>query len=117
MQRMGAFLVALVLLGSGTLARAAEGEAVPVSTMLAERRPITQSLQFVGRVEAPERVEIRARVKGMLEAVLFKEGDTVAEGAPLYQIERDLFEADVREAEGALERTKAALTLAKHQRP
>jgi membrane fusion protein, multidrug efflux system len=31
----------------------------------------------VGRVEAINRVEIRARVKGYLEAVLFKEGDLV----------------------------------------
>jgi membrane fusion protein, multidrug efflux system len=48
---------------------------VPVGTVAAEKRPIARALDFVGRVEAINRVEIRARVKGYLEAVLFKEGD------------------------------------------
>ena len=60
--------------------------------------------------------EIRARVKGYLEAVLFKEGDLVKEGQPLYRIEKGLFEAAVEQESGALERAKAALTLAALQR-
>lgn len=116
MQRMAPILLALSLLGAGTGAHAAEGDTVPVGTTPAERRPIAQALEFVGRAEAPERVEIRARVKGMLDAVLFKEGDTVAEGAPLYRIEKSLFEADVEGAQGSLERSRAMLSLAGIQR-
>ncbi|WP_336492367.1 efflux RND transporter periplasmic adaptor subunit, partial [Methylobacterium nigriterrae] len=86
--------------------------ALPVGTVLAQRRAIDQALDFVGRVEAIGRVEVRARVTGFLDAVLFKEGDPVKEGAPLYRIERDLFEASVKQAEGALERSKAAEALA-----
>ena len=74
----------------------------------AERRPIAQAGEYVGRVEAVSRVEIRARITGFLETVLFKEGDLIKEGAPLYRIEKGLFEAQVRQAEGALERSKAA---------
>src|SRR6185295_4575420 len=70
-----------------------------------------KSQDFVGRIEAVNRVEVRARIKGYLEKVLFREGDTIQEGAPLYQIEKGLFEAEVQQAEGALERTKAARTL------
>ena len=72
--------------------------------------------RFVGRIEAINRAEIRARVKGYLEAVLFKEGELVQEGQPLYRIEKGLFEAAVEQAAGALERAKAALTLAALQR-
>ena len=61
--------------------------AVPVGIVIAERKPISKTLDFVGRVEAINRVEVRARVKGFLEAVLFKEGDLVKEGDPLYRIE------------------------------
>jgi membrane fusion protein (multidrug efflux system) len=86
--------------------------AVPVGTVAAERRAISKSAEFVGRVEAPNRVEIRARVKGYLEAVLFHEGDLVQEGAALYTIEPGLFEADVQQAQGALERSRAAHDLA-----
>ena len=55
---------------------------------------------------------------GYLEAVLFKEGDFVKEGAPLYRIEKGLFDASVKQAEGALERAKSAkiLTVVQLQR-
>jgi membrane fusion protein, multidrug efflux system len=85
--------------------------AVPVGVVKAERKPIAQSGEYVGRVEAISRVEIRARITGFLEEVLFKEGDLIKEGAPLYRIEKGLFEAQVRQAEGALERSKAAKAL------
>jgi membrane fusion protein (multidrug efflux system) len=82
-----------------------------VSTINAERKPIEKTHDFVGRVEAIDRVEVRARVKGYLDAVLFKEGDLVHEGDALYQIEKELFEAAVEQAEGALERSKATKVL------
>ncbi len=84
---------------------------VPVGTVAAERKPIAASLEFVGRVEAVNRVEIKARVTGYLEAVLFKEGELIKEGDPLYRIEKGLFQAAVEQAQGALERSKAAKVL------
>jgi membrane fusion protein (multidrug efflux system) len=66
-------------------------------------------------VEAIDRVEVRARVTGFLEAIEFKEGDLVAEGAPLYRIEDGLFKAAVSEAEGALGRSKSAKVLTRVQ--
>ena len=110
-------IASLLLLGLlvSPVARAQEG-GIPVGVVAAELKPISDAMEFVGRVEAPERVEIRARVKGMLEAVLFKEGETVKEGAPLYRIEKPLFQADVQQAEGDVERAKAALSLSKIQR-
>jgi membrane fusion protein (multidrug efflux system) len=56
-----------------------------------------------------------ARVTGYVEDVLFKEGDLIKEGAPLYKIEKGLFEAAVEQADGALERSKASKTLAEVQ--
>jgi len=89
--------------------------AVPVGVVKAERKPIADALDFVGRVEAINRVEIRARVTGFLEQILFKEGDPVKEGAPLYRIEPGLFQAAVEQAEGALERSKASKVLTEVQ--
>jgi membrane fusion protein, multidrug efflux system len=85
---------------------------VPVGTVTAEKRPVAKALDFVGRVEAINRVDVRARVKGYLETVLFKEGDLVKEGAPLYRIEKGLFEAAVEQARGALETSNAQHELA-----
>ncbi len=88
---------------------------VPVSTVVAEQKSITPSFEFVGRVDAVNRVEVKARVTGYLEAVVFKEGDAVKDGAPLYRIEKGLFEAAVKQAQGALERAKSARVLTEIQ--
>ncbi len=98
-----------------THAQQAAPATVPVGTVVAEKKAITPSLEFVGRVEAIDRVDVRARVTGYLEAVLFKEGDAVQQGAPLYRIEKGLFEASVKQAQGALERAKSAKVLTEIQ--
>src|ERR1700761_413132 len=94
---------------------AQQQEAVPVGTVYAERTSIADTLSFVGRVDAIDRVEIKARVKGYLEAVLFKEGDDVTQGTPLYQIEKEPFEAAVEQAQAALVRSKGAKLLTEVQ--
>lgn len=107
---------ALVLLAVSPLAAQQPPGPIPVGVVPAALQPVSDAQEFVGRVEAPERVDIRARVKGMLDAVLFTEGESVKEGQPLYRIEKPPFEADVQQASGDVERAKAALTLAKIQR-
>lgn len=89
----------------------AQESTVPVGTVYAAKQEIAKTRDFVGRVDAINRVEVRARVKGYLEAVLFKEGEAVKKGESLYQIEKGLFQADVETAQGALGRSKAAKTL------
>jgi membrane fusion protein, multidrug efflux system len=76
--------------------------AIPVETVAAALRPITKASDFVGRIEAMERVDIRARVTGFLQEILFKDGDFVKEGDILYRIERETFDAAVQQARGAL---------------
>src|SRR5579862_6153666 len=117
-RHMRLFICGLALLcGLPFQAAAQQQSAAPVAvgTVAAERRPITQSREFVGRVEAVNRVEVRARVTGYLEEVLFKEGDLIMQGAPLYRIEKGLFDAAVEQAQGALERSKASKTLTEIQ--
>ena len=97
--RVNTCLVVLCCLLAGTPPLAAQQPTtIPVGTLPAELRPITKATDFVGRIEAIERVEIRARVTGFLEDVLFKEGDTVKEGDVLYRIEPDTFQAAVQQA-------------------
>jgi len=89
--------------------------AIPVSVVAAEKKPVNKTQDFVGRVEAIQRVEIKARVTGYLEKVAFKEGDLIKAGTELYSIEKGLFEAAVGQAEGALAKDKAAKTLTEVQ--
>ena len=90
--------------------------AIPVGTLAAELRPITKTTDFVGRVEAIERVEIRARVTGFLQDILFKEGATVKEGDILYRIEPESFQAAVQQAQGALYEAQGKFANATAQR-
>src|SRR5580704_11539590 len=108
----------ICVLGAVAHAQPKEPAAVQVGVVQAERKPVAKTLDFVGRVEAINRVEVRARITGFLEDVLFREGELVKEGAPLYHIESGLFQANVEQAEGALEKSKAAkiLTLVQLQR-
>jgi membrane fusion protein, multidrug efflux system len=115
-------LIKLTVIALCTAALPAQADDTPkdapkiaVGVVTAERKPVSGALDFVGRVEAINRVEIRARITGYLEAVEFKEGDLVAAGAPLYRIEDGLFKAAVSEAEGALDRSNAAKLLTEVQ--
>ena len=92
------------------------GQAVPVGTVAAARQPVTSAIDFVGRVEAVDRVDIRARVTGFLQQAFFKEGDTVKEGAKLFQIDPAPFEAALQEAQGALLQAQSTLANASLQR-
>ncbi len=105
------FAAAMALLGAMVVAAHAQTPAPSVGTVYAERRPITQAAGFVGRVDAINRVEIRARVQGYLEQVLFKEGAFVKTGDPLYRIQKGPFEAAAQEAQAALDKSKAQKTL------
>jgi membrane fusion protein, multidrug efflux system len=100
------------------IAQQAPSAVVPVGTVPAEKKPITRTADFVGRVQAINSVEVRARVTGFLDAVLFTEGDFVKEGQPLYRIEKAQFQAAVDQADGALQASKAKkiLTAVQYQR-
>jgi membrane fusion protein (multidrug efflux system) len=87
----------------------------PVGTVSTAKEPVNPAREFVGRVEAVERVSVRARVTGFLQEVLFKEGDIVKEGALLYRIEREPFEAAMQQAQGALVKAQGQVTNATGQ--
>jgi membrane fusion protein (multidrug efflux system) len=66
-----------------------------VGVVRAELKPITQSSQFIGRIQAIDRVDIVARVTAFLDAVDFRDGAEVRKGDVLYRLERGPFEADL----------------------
>lgn len=70
---------------------------------------------FVAKIEAQDKVGLRARVQGFLQERLFKEGDIVTKGQPLFVIEPVNFEATVREAEANVAKAKAAVKNTKAQ--
>ena len=89
----------------------AEGPAPSVTVISVERQDVTTEFEFVGRIEAIDHVDIRARVDGFLDERLFEEGEDVAAGDLLFVIEPEPYEASVAEAEANLERAQAAIPL------
>lgn len=111
-------LVSSIALGLLALPTAQAQQPAPpsVGVIPAEKRAVTETARFVGRIEAIQRVDVRARVTGFLEDVLFKDGETVMTGAPLYRIEKGPFEAAVQQANANVLRTRATLGNASVQR-
>jgi membrane fusion protein (multidrug efflux system) len=64
---------------------------------------------FVGRTQSSQRVEIRPRVDGFLDEILFDEGEFVEEGDPMFQIDPAPFEARLRAANAELAQQQARL--------
>src|SRR3954468_7165966 len=84
-----------------------EEEAAPmapsqVTVMPPVRREITDWDEFTGRFVSTERVELRARVSGYLDAVGFADGQVVRRGDLLFRIDPRPFEAAVAEAQARL---------------
>lgn len=65
-------------------------------------KTVTLNHRFPGRLRAKETVEIRARVSGYLQSVLFEDGDRAEQGTPLFIIEPATYQAALQAAEAAL---------------
>ncbi len=81
--------------------------AMPMDVMVLDKSEFYPSLSFVSKIEAKDKVAVRARVTGFLTKRLFNEGDYVKEGQLLFEIEKDQFEANVRKAEANLANAEA----------
>ena len=78
-----------------------------VGFVVAEMREVTPSMDFVGRIEAVSRVDLRARVTGFLQEQRFEDGAMVSKGDILFIIEQEPFQAQVQQAEADLAAAKA----------
>lgn len=87
----------------------APGGPPSVGIVRAEQTAITETSEFVGRVQAVDRVALTARVTAFLEQRLFKEGAEVKQGDLLYRLERAPFEAAEQQAEATVADTSARL--------
>lgn len=68
---------------------------------------------YVGRIRAQQFVEIRARVEGYLEKMLFEEGTYVKKGQTLFIIDPKLYRAQANRAKAQLNKARAQALKAK----
>jgi len=70
---------------------------------------VTDSLDLTGNTQAIYTVQLVARVVGYLEKVLFQDGQRVKKGQPLFVIQQNTYQDNLRQAEAAILQYRAQL--------
>jgi membrane fusion protein, multidrug efflux system len=114
LRRLAMFAIAAAsMAGCGRQEQQAQAPPPPAVTVMAVvKDDVKPTVTFTGRVQARDKVELRARVEGFLQKRLFTEGEDVKEGDLLFVIEQEPYRASVDEIKALIEKAQAALTLA-----
>src|SRR5258705_9334888 len=107
-------LVGSFFMGCGKHAQQPTPSPPVVSVLQPVAREVVEWDEYIGRLESPETVEIRARVSGYLDKVHFKEGKEVKKGDLLFTIDRRPYQADLDRAVADYERAQSQTELAKN---
>jgi len=99
--------VLFACLSAGAAAQPAPGGPPAVGVVRAERQQITESDEFIGRIQAVNRVALVARVTAFLDKRVFVEGAEVKKGDLLYVLEQPPFQAQLDAAKASVEQFEA----------
>ncbi len=84
-----------------------------VSVIEVKPAPVTVFNEYVAQTQAPDTIEIRSQVTGLLERQVFTDGARVKKGDVLYVIDQRPFEAQLAQAKASLAQAEANLVNAK----
>src|SRR5271166_1112991 len=107
--------LALTVLSSRAEAQPAPGGPPAVGVVRVAHQEITQSNEFVGRIQSIGRVSLVARVSAFLEKREFVEGTEVKKGDLLYLLEQPPFQAQVDFNKANVAQLQAQYTYAQQQ--
>jgi len=103
--------LALILAACSDSGETSDAESAPLPGVVVEAvtaKDVAGQTDFVGRTEASQRVDVRARVNGTLLQRPFEEGNEVEEGAVLFEIDPAEFEANLLSAEAQMDKAEAS---------
>ena len=107
--------LAAILTGCGDQPKPQPPPPPKVTVAQPDRRMVTDYLELTGNTQAIYTVQLVARVVGYLEQVLFQDGQIVKKGQPLFVIQRNTYEDNLRQAEAAIAQYQAQLQYAESQ--
>jgi multidrug efflux system membrane fusion protein len=93
-------------------APAAAQQALPVNVATVQAQDVQQWHEFSGKLVAVDTVQVRPRVGGAIDKILFEPGSVVQEGQPLFQIDPRPYQAEVNRLAAAVTAAKAQANLA-----
>lgn len=105
-----AILALTVLSACGGAAPPAAPPPAEVTVATPLQREVVDWDDYTGRFVAPQDVEIRARVNGVITAIHFRDGQDVRQGQPLFTIDPRPYQAQLAQAQAQIARAQAALT-------
>ncbi len=105
----------LSLAGCGEKAKPTPPPPPTVTVAQPLHRPVTDYLELTGNTQAFKTVQLRARVAGYLEKVLFQDGQLIKEGQLLFLIQQDAYRDNLRQAEAAVELQKTQMEYAERE--
>ncbi len=106
-------IAAAVLAGCGDKKASVERAPIEVATMTATPTTAFRWVDTFGQTEGAEEVEVRAQVSGVLRKLNFREGERVKAGQTLFEIEKDPYEAQLRQARAQTQQAKTQLIKAR----
>jgi HlyD family secretion protein len=106
------FATGLVVACVAVFACSRRGDEKAVATAPVERGRIERIVVATGTVEPEKEVEVRPRTAGIVEKIHVDANDMVQPGQVLIELERDLLEAQVREARAAVDSARVELRYA-----
>jgi membrane fusion protein, multidrug efflux system len=88
-------------------------QTIEVTAVKVEPRDVPITFEYLAQTESSRQIEIRARVAGILEKRVYKEGAVVKEGQVMFEMERKPFEVKLDEAKAELGVEEARLANAR----
>ena len=109
MKYIATSVVAMLLLSGcdNTQSNNSSPSETEVGVVTLKSQPVSVVSELTGRTSAALSAEVRPQVGGIIQKRLFKEGDLVKAGQPLYQIDAASYQAAWNEARAALQQAQA----------
>lgn len=121
-QKVRTVRAVLMVLAAAAIAACSEKAPPPkaappeVTVVTVQPRSVPLIYEQVGQAAGFRETEVRSRVSGILLRRLYREGQSVKEDQPLFQIDPEPFKAALEQAQGALRQQEAALERARNDR-
>ena len=111
MTRTVATLLALALISG--CSKSSQKPAAPPPPHVSVGQPLVRDVvdwdEYIGRFQAPQSVTLSARINGVVTQILFKDGQDVKQGQPLFIIDPRPYRATLEQAQAQVASARAAL--------